>query len=105
MSATREFFETWVQKMWALLLVEKKPVSPCLPSKLSRMPRRLVMGARVREDELGNNEDAIEQAMSNVRLGVQTVSPEKSSPEAVMDALQVDDAKSGPWAFHRYRYH
>nr|WP_268931182.1 hypothetical protein [Mesorhizobium sp. SEMIA396] len=54
-------------------------------------------GREVREDELGNIEHAIEQALKNARSDVQGgADGQPSDATALMDALEVEDAKSGP---------
>jgi hypothetical protein len=53
----------------------------------------------VREDEIGDIEEAIEKALNKARTGEEpqaAVAAEESDPAPVMEALEVDDSKSGP---------
>jgi hypothetical protein len=53
----------------------------------------------VREDEIGDIEEAIEKALNKARTGEQSQAAdpaEESDLAPVMEALEVDDPKSGP---------
>ncbi|WP_181179949.1 hypothetical protein [Mesorhizobium sp. B2-1-3A] len=94
MSATREFFENWLQENVGTLPGQEEVSVAVLAQQFEQDAEVAGYGRDVREDELGNIEDAIEQAIKNA--GVQSVRSEGDDLAAVMDALEVDDPKSGP---------
>ncbi|MFI0849298.1 hypothetical protein [Mesorhizobium sp. IMUNJ 23232] len=56
-------------------------------------------GREVREDEIGNIESAIVEALAKAKTGEgehPKVAAEESDLALVMEALEVDDTKSGP---------
>ncbi|ESX46163.1 DUF768 domain-containing protein [Mesorhizobium sp. C416B] len=96
MSATREFFQNWLQENVGTLPGREEVSVAVLAQQFEQDAEVAGYGREVREDELGNIEDAIVQAIENAGSGVQSPSSETSDPAPVMDALEVDDAKSGP---------
>ncbi|MER9519144.1 hypothetical protein NKI44_17615 [Mesorhizobium sp. M0614] len=97
MNATKEFFENWLQENVGTLAGEEEVSFAVLAQQFEQDAEAAGYGREVREDELGNIEDAIEQALKNAGTGVHGgVDGEASEVAAVMDALEVEDAKSGP---------
>ncbi|MER9445752.1 hypothetical protein NKI79_31405 [Mesorhizobium sp. M0340] len=96
MSATKEFFEAWLQENVSTLPGEEEVSVAVLAQQFEQDAEAAGYGREVREDELGNIEDAIGQALKNSVPSVHTVRAEQSDLGPVMDALEVDDSKSGP---------
>jgi hypothetical protein len=99
MSATKEFLETWLQENVGRLPAESGVSIAVLAQQFEQDAEAAGYGHAVREDEIGNIEDAIEKALKRARAGeeAQVAVPAGESDLApVMEALAVDDAKSGP---------
>jgi hypothetical protein len=99
MSATKEFFETWLQENVGNLPAENGVSITVLAQQFEQDAEAAGYGHAVREDEIGNIEDAIEKALNRAGTGeeAQAAAPAGGSDLApVMEALDVDDAKSGP---------
>jgi hypothetical protein len=96
MSATRAFFENWLQENVGTLPGREEVSVAVLAQQFEQDAELAGYGRDVREDELGNIEDAIEQAIRNAGSGVGSLSSKDSDLTRVMDELEVDDAKSGP---------
>jgi hypothetical protein len=99
MSVTKEFLETWLQENVGNLPAEAEVSIAVLAQQFEQDAQAAGYGHSVREDEIGNLEDAIEKALKRARTGeeVQVALPAGGSDLApVMEALAVDDAKSGP---------
>jgi hypothetical protein len=98
MSATKEFFQTWLQENVGNLPAEDQVSVAILVQQFEQDADAAGYGHEVREDEIGNIEDAMEEALSKARIGTQThaVPTEESDLAPVMEALDVQDPKSGP---------
>ncbi|TPL85159.1 hypothetical protein [Mesorhizobium sp. B2-3-12] len=96
MSVTREFFENWLQENVGTLPGREEVSVAVLAQQFEEDAEVAGYGRDVREDELGNIEDAIEQAIKNGGRGVASQRSEGDDLVPVMDALEVDDPKSGP---------
>ncbi|MCF6115912.1 MULTISPECIES: hypothetical protein [Mesorhizobium] len=99
MSATKEFFETWLQENVGNLPAESEVSVAVLVQQFEQDADEAGYGHEVREDEIGDIEEAIEKALDKARAGEQpqAVEPaEESDLAPVMEALEVDDPKSGP---------
>ncbi|WP_245492869.1 hypothetical protein, partial [Mesorhizobium sp. M7A.F.Ca.CA.001.04.1.1] len=97
MNATKEFFESWLQENVGTLAGQEEVSFAVLAQQFEQDAEAAGYGREVREDELGNIEDAIEQALKKARTGVHgDAAGEPSDVAALMDALEVEDAKSGP---------
>ncbi|RWO59775.1 hypothetical protein [Mesorhizobium sp.] len=99
MSATKEFFETWLQENVGNLPAESEVSVAVLVQQFEQDADAAGYGHEVRQDEIGDIEEAIEKALSKARTGEQPPAAdpaEESDLAPVMDALEVDDPKSGP---------
>ncbi|MET3583147.1 hypothetical protein ABID19_006209 [Mesorhizobium robiniae] len=99
MSATKEFFETWLQENVGNLRPESEVSVAVLAQQFEQDADAAGYGHEVREDEIGDIEEAIERALHKARTGEQpqaTDPVEESDLAPVMEALKVDDPKSGP---------
>ncbi|AEH88779.1 hypothetical protein [Mesorhizobium opportunistum] len=94
MSATRESFENWLQENVGTLPGREEVSVTVLAQQFEQDAEVAGYGHDVREDELGNIEDAIEQTIKNA--AVQSLRSEGDDLAPVMDALEVDDPKRGP---------
>ncbi|UVC16917.1 hypothetical protein [Mesorhizobium onobrychidis] len=97
MSATKEFFETWLQENVGDLPAESEVSVAVLAQQFEQDADAAGYGHEVREDEIGDIEEAIAEALSKARAGAEPqAAAEGSDPAPVMEALEVDDPKSGP---------
>ncbi|MER8370044.1 hypothetical protein [Mesorhizobium sp. M1348] len=99
MSATKEFFETWLQENVGNLPAESEVSVAVLAQQFEQDADAAGYGHEVREDELGNIQEAIEAALKKARTGEEpqnAVPIEDSELAPVMEALEVEDPKSGP---------
>ncbi|MER8483005.1 hypothetical protein [Mesorhizobium sp. M1322] len=99
MSATKEFFETWLQENVGNMPAESEVSVAVLAQQFEQDADAAGYGHEVREDEIGDIEEAIAEALSKARAGKepQAADPvEESDLAPVMEALKVDDPKSGP---------
>ncbi|AZN96507.1 DUF768 domain-containing protein [Mesorhizobium sp. M9A.F.Ca.ET.002.03.1.2] len=99
MSATKEFFESWLQENVGELPAESEVSVAVLAQQFEQDADAAGYGREVREDEIGNIEEAIAEALSKARAGERpqaAVTAEEGDPAPVMEALEVDDSKSGP---------
>jgi hypothetical protein len=97
MSASKEFFETWLQENVGTLAGKEEVSVAVLAQQFEQDAEAAGYSREVHEDELGNIEDAIEQALKKARTGVHgDADGEPSDVAALMDALEVEDAKTGP---------
>ncbi|WP_192360131.1 DUF768 domain-containing protein [Mesorhizobium mediterraneum] len=97
MSATKEFFETWLQENVGDLPAESEVSVAVLAQQFEQDADAAGYGREVREDEIGDVEEAIAEALSKARAGEEPqAAAEESDPAPVMEALEVDDPKSGP---------
>jgi hypothetical protein len=99
MSATKEFFETWLQENVGNLPAKGEVSVAVLAQQFEQDAEAAGYGHAVREDEIGNIEGAIEKALNRARTGEEAqvaVPAEDSDLAPVMEALEVEDAKSGP---------
>ncbi|RUW61222.1 DUF768 domain-containing protein [Mesorhizobium sp. M7A.F.Ca.US.008.03.1.1] len=95
MNATKEFFENWLQENVDTLAGEEVSFAE-LAQQFEQDAEAAGYGRQVREDELGNIEDAIEQALKNAGTEMHGSVDGEAGDVAVMEALEVEDAKSGP---------
>ncbi|MEZ0326571.1 MAG: hypothetical protein ACAH95_11760 [Fimbriimonas sp.] len=99
MSATKEFFAIWLQENVGNLRAESGVSLAVLAQQFEQDADAAGYGREVREDELGNIESALEGALEKARTG-EGEHPEIAAVESdlasVIEALEVDDAKSGP---------
>ncbi|RWC30400.1 MAG: DUF768 domain-containing protein [Mesorhizobium sp.] len=98
MSATKEFFETWLQENVGNLPAESEVSVAVLAQQFEQDADAAGYGHEIREDEIGDIEEAIEKALDKVRTGEQQQADpvEESDLAPVMEALEVEDPKSGP---------
>jgi hypothetical protein len=99
MSATKEFFETWLQENVGNLPAESGVSIAVLAQQFEQDAEAAGYGHAVREDEIGNIEDAMEKALKRARSGEEApavVPAGESDLAPIMEALEVDDAKGGP---------
>jgi hypothetical protein len=97
MSATREFFAIWLQENVGNLSAEGEVSVAVLAQQFEQDADAAGYGREVRDDEIGNVEDAIAQALKISGVPEVTKVPTEGSAVApIMEALEVDDAKSGP---------
>ncbi|TIL45237.1 MAG: hypothetical protein E5Y73_34385 [Mesorhizobium sp.] len=99
MSATKEFFETWLQENVGNLPAESEVSVAVLVQQFEQDADAAGYGYEVRQDEIGDIEEAIEKALNRARTGEQPQADdpaEESDLAPVMEALEVDDPKSGP---------
>ncbi|RUV69302.1 MAG: DUF768 domain-containing protein [Mesorhizobium sp.] len=98
MSATKEFFETWLQENVGNLPAESEVSVAVLAQQFEQDADAAGYGHEVREDEIGDIEEAIEKALDKARTGEQQQADpvEESDLAPVMEALEVEDPKSGP---------
>ncbi|RWI11417.1 hypothetical protein [Mesorhizobium sp.] len=97
MSATKEFFETWLQENVGDLPAESEVSVAVLAQQFEQDADAAGYGREVREDEIGDIEEAIAEALRKARAGAKPqAAAEESDPAPVMEALKVDDPKSGP---------
>jgi hypothetical protein len=99
MSATKEFFETWLQENVGNLSAESEVSVAVLVQQFEQDADAAGYGHEVREDEIGDIEEAIKKALSKVRASEEpraAVAAEENDLAPVMEALEVDDPKSGP---------
>ncbi|TIS95195.1 MAG: DUF768 domain-containing protein [Mesorhizobium sp.] len=99
MSATKEFFETWLQENVGDLPAESEVSVAVLVQQFEQDADAAGYGHEVRQDEIGDIEEAIAEALKKARAGEApqaAVAVEESDPTPVMEALEVDDPKSGP---------
>jgi hypothetical protein len=96
-NATKEFFESWQQENVGTLAGAEEVSFAVLAQQFEQDAEAAGYGREVREGELGNIEDAIEQALKKARTGVHGDADGKPSDVvALMDAMEDEDAKSGP---------
>jgi hypothetical protein len=99
MSATKEFFETWLQENVGDLPAESEVSVAVLAQQFEQDADAAGYGHEVREDEIGDIEEAIVKALSKARRGEEpqaAVAAEESDAAPVMETLEVEDSKSGP---------
>jgi hypothetical protein len=99
MSATREFFDTWLRENVGNLPAESEVSISVLAQQFEQDAEAAGYGQEIRDEDLGNIETAIEEALAKTKTGdsENTKLPiEESDLAPVMDALEVDDPKSGP---------
>jgi hypothetical protein len=99
MSATKEFFETWLQENVGDLPAESEVSVAVLVQQFEQDADAAGYGHEVRQDEIGDIEEAIAEALRKARAGEApqaAVVAEESDPAPIMEALEVDDPKSGP---------
>ncbi|MER8388847.1 hypothetical protein NKJ46_18810 [Mesorhizobium sp. M0166] len=96
MSATKEFFETWLQENVGNLPAESEVSVAVLAQQFEQDADAAGYGHEVREDELGNIQEAIEAALKKARTGEEPQSADDNELAPVMEALEVEDPKSGP---------
>jgi hypothetical protein len=95
MSATKEFFKIWLNENVGNLPAESEVSTAVLAQQFEQDADAAGYGREVREDEIGNVEDAIADSLkAGTRPTTGTVEEPDLTP--VMEALEVDDAKSGP---------
>ncbi|MCP9229607.1 hypothetical protein NMG46_04990 [Mesorhizobium sp. LMG 17147] len=96
MSATKEFFETWLQENVGNLPAESEVSVAVLAQQFEQDADAAGYGHEVREDELGNIQEAIEAALRKARTGEEPQPADDNELAPVMEALEVEDPKSGP---------
>jgi hypothetical protein len=97
MSATREFFAIWLQENVGGLPAEGEVSVAVLAQQFEQDADAAGCGREIRDDEIGNVEDAIEKALKKGGMPAVTKVPsEDSSLAPVMEALEVVEAESGP---------
>ncbi|MER8726553.1 hypothetical protein NKJ72_05865 [Mesorhizobium sp. M0045] len=96
MSATKEFFETWLQENVGNLPAESEVSVAVLAQQFEQDADAAGYGHEVREDELGNIQEAIEAALKKARTGEEPQPADDNELAPVMEALEVEDPKSGP---------
>lgn len=96
MSATKEFFETWLQENVGNLPAESEVSVAVLAQQFEQDADAAGYGHEVREDELGNIQEAIEAALKKARTGEDPQPADDNELAPVMEALEVEDPKSGP---------
>ncbi|RWA97822.1 hypothetical protein [Mesorhizobium sp.] len=99
MSPTKEFFENWLQENVGNLPAKSGVSIAVLAQQFEQDAEAEGYGHAVREEEIGNVEDAIEKALKRARTGEEAqvaVLAGGSDLALVMEALAVNDAKSGP---------
>ncbi|MER8393902.1 hypothetical protein NKH10_18605 [Mesorhizobium sp. M1340] len=96
MSATKEFFETWLQENVGNLPTESEVSVAVLAQQFEQDADAAGYGHEVREDELGNIQEAIEAALKKARTGEEPQPADDNELAPVMEALEVEDPKSGP---------
>ncbi|MER9488045.1 hypothetical protein [Mesorhizobium sp. M0220] len=96
MSATKEFFETWLQENVGNLPAESEVSVAVLAQQFEQDADAAGYGHEVREDELGNIQEAIEAALKKARTGEEPHAADDNELAPVMEALEVEDPKSGP---------
>ncbi len=99
MSVTREFFDAWLKENVGSLPPQSEVSVAVLARQFEEDADAAGYGSAVREEEIGNVEEAIVAALGKARMG--EASPE--NPEApaddllpVMEALETGNQKSGP---------
>jgi hypothetical protein len=95
MSATKEFFKIWLQENVGNLPAESEVSTAVLAQQFEQDADAAGYGREVRDDEIGNVEDAIAEALK-ARTQPAKATAEETDLVPVMEALEVDDAKSGP---------
>jgi hypothetical protein len=95
MSATKEFFKIWLQENVGNLPAESEVSTAVLAQQFEQDADAAGYGREVRDEEIGNVEDAIAEALK-VGGPQPTGTAEETDLAQVMEALEVDDAKSGP---------
>jgi hypothetical protein len=94
MSVTREFFEAWLKENVGNL----PPASEVSPAVLAKQFEEDAdaagYGAAVREEEIGNVEEAIVALLGE--WPDSTVPPNAEDRLPVLEMLEVDDPKGGP---------
>ncbi|MER8547214.1 MULTISPECIES: hypothetical protein [unclassified Mesorhizobium] len=96
MSATKEFFQTWLQENVGNLPAESEVSVAVLAQQFEQDADAAGYGHEVREDELGNIQEAIEAALKKARTGEEPQAADDNELAPVMEALEVEDPKSGP---------
>ncbi|MER8500724.1 MULTISPECIES: hypothetical protein [unclassified Mesorhizobium] len=96
MSATKEFFQTWLQENVGNLPAESEVSVAVLAQQFEQDADAAGYGHEVREDELGNIQEAIEAALKKARTGEEPQPADDNELAPVMEALEVEDPKSGP---------
>ncbi|MDQ6432691.1 hypothetical protein RB623_01325 [Mesorhizobium sp. LHD-90] len=99
MGITREFFETWLQENVGNLPSESEVSLAVLARQFEQDAEAAGYSQEVREAEIGNIEEAIEEALNRANgeeEAQDTASAGDSDATPAMDTLEVDDAKSGP---------
>ncbi|WP_442582549.1 hypothetical protein ACSBOB_11630 [Mesorhizobium sp. ASY16-5R] len=99
MSTTREFLANWLQENVGNLPTESEVSMAVLAQQFEQDADAAGYGYGAREDELGNVENAIAEAlkMGSTREHRQTrVAVDETNPAPLMEALEVDDSRSGP---------
>lgn len=99
MSVTREFFEAWLKENVGSLPPQSEVSPAVLAKQFEEDADAAGYGSAVREEEIGNVEEAIVAALGKPRKG--EASPENTETAAddllpVMEALETGDPKSGP---------
>ncbi|MER8525132.1 hypothetical protein [Mesorhizobium sp. M0814] len=96
MSATKEFFQTWLQENVGNLPAESEVSVAVLAQQFEQDADAAGYGHEVREDELGNIQEAIEAALTKARTGEEPQAADDNELAPIMEALEVEDPKSGP---------
>lgn len=98
MSATKEFLAIWLQENVGNLPAESEVSIAILAQQFEQDADAAGYGREVRDDELGNIENAIAQVLKTEpsEVDLTKVPLSESEPPLMMEALEVDDPKSGP---------
>jgi hypothetical protein len=97
MSVTREFFEAWLKENVGGLPAERTASPAVLAQQFEQDADAAGYGREVRDEEIGNIEDAIREAIGRAQPddGGGSEQPD-GDLLPVIETLDVDDPKSGP---------
>ena len=101
MNATKEFLRSWLEENVGTLPVETEVSVPMLAQQFEQDADAAGYGREVREQEVGNIEDAIQRALDKIgeeNRGSESSPDEENSLAPVIDALEAvepeqDDAE------------
>jgi hypothetical protein len=97
MSVTREFFEAWLKENVGGVPAQRTVSSAVLAQQFEQDAEAAGYGREVRDEEIGNIEDAIRLAIGRAAQedGGTSEQPDGDSLPDI-ETLDVDDPKSGP---------
>jgi hypothetical protein len=97
MGITREFFETWLKENVGKLPPESEVSPAVLARQFERDADAEGYGPAVREEEIGNVEEAIVAALEEARMREPSSEDARGNePAPLMEALEPGDPDSGP---------